>query len=49
MNRLSESYYDDLFNAKCDLTFLHAYDVYGDYSSGEAWVQYPPADSIGEG
>jgi hypothetical protein len=28
-----EAYNDDLYDAKCDLTFLHVYDVYGNYGS----------------
>ena len=32
-DRLPEAYDDDLYDAKCDLTFLHVYDVYGNYGS----------------
>ena len=32
-DRLPEAYNDDLYDAKCDLTFLHVYDVYGNYGS----------------
>lgn len=32
-DRLPEVYDDDLYDAKCDLTFLHVYDVYGNYGS----------------
>lgn len=27
--RLPDAYDDDLFDAKCDMTFLHVYDAYG--------------------
>jgi type I restriction enzyme R subunit len=32
-DRLPEAYDDDLYDAKCDLTFLHIYDAYGNYGS----------------
>jgi type I restriction enzyme, R subunit len=32
-DRLPEAYDDDLFDAKCDMTFLHVYDAYGNYGS----------------
>ena len=30
--RLPESYETDVFQEKCDMTFLHVYDQYGTYS-----------------
>jgi type I restriction enzyme R subunit len=31
--KLPETYDDDLFDKKCDLTFMHVYDAYGVYGS----------------
>ena len=32
-DRLPEKYNEDLFQTKCDMTFMHVYDVYGGYPS----------------
>jgi type I restriction enzyme, R subunit len=32
--RLPEKYDKNLFQAKCDLTFMHVYDVYGGFAGG---------------
>jgi type I restriction enzyme, R subunit len=33
-SNLPEKYDKEMFQAKCDITFMHVYDVYGGYRSG---------------